>query len=171
MGRRIRGDHDWYEGKRTPHNKGVLKYGEASFTIHDPRIEPVPESGCWLWVGYVASGTGYGQTNRPLWYPGKTANALAHRVVWTQAKGSIPDGMVLDHICRVRSCVNPDHLRVVTTRENVLYNSHSIPALSIARGHCKCGAEYKRSKRQRYCQACNTRYAKQRREREQANQK
>jgi hypothetical protein len=44
----------------------------------------------------------------------------AHRYAWESLVGSIPEGFVLDHLCRVRACVNPDHLEPVTNLENVL---------------------------------------------------
>ena len=44
----------------------------------------------------------------------------AHRWAWEQAKGPIPKGLVVDHLCRVRWCCNPDHMELVTNRENIL---------------------------------------------------
>jgi hypothetical protein len=44
----------------------------------------------------------------------------AHRVAWTIANGTIPDGLVIDHLCRNKECVNPEHLEAVTQRTNVL---------------------------------------------------
>ena len=73
----------------------------------------VMESGCWEWTGSIST-QGYGrisENNRPLY---------AHRVSYEMHKGPIPDGLVVDHICRVRSCVNPDHLQAITNSENLL---------------------------------------------------
>lgn len=66
---------------------------------------------CWIWTGAttVAGERGYG-------YYRKRA---AHRVFFEEARGPVPEGMQLDHLCRVRLCVNPDHLEVVTLLENV----------------------------------------------------
>ena len=76
-------------------------------------ILPVPESGCWLWIG-SNNRQGYGQ----LKWQGRTT--LAHRLVYQILKGRIYRNRVLDHLCRVRCCVNPDHLEPVTGIENNL---------------------------------------------------
>lgn len=75
------------------------------------KIEPQPD-GCWLWTASCGRG-GYGQ----VWHGGTMARA--HRVVYLLVTGSpIPDGLELDHLCRVRHCVNPEHLEPVTRQEN-----------------------------------------------------
>lgn len=67
---------------------------------------------CWLWSGAIG-GWGYGTFNL-----GDKKYVRAHRYAYATTVGDIPEGKVLDHICRVRHCVNPDHLRVVSQREN-----------------------------------------------------
>lgn len=67
--------------------------------------------GCWEWVG-SKNGGNYGK----LGVSGTTI--YAHRISYELHKGPIPDGMHVDHICRNRSCVNPDHLRTVTNKQN-----------------------------------------------------
>lgn len=84
---------------------------------HEPcrhRIERFIErsdEGCWLWTGAL-NPNGYG-----LIFLAETAR-LAHRVAYTEYVGPIPDGMPLDHLCRVKRCVAPDHLEAVTASEN-----------------------------------------------------
>lgn len=68
-------------------------------------------SNCWLWLG-GATKTGYGQFRLD------GQSRYAHRVAYELAIGPIPDGMEVDHICRVRRCVNPQHLRVATHKQN-----------------------------------------------------
>lgn len=72
---------------------------------------------CWLWTG-SKNPNGYGQIN--VFVDGKRGIARAHRVSYEMANGPIQPGLKIDHICRVRHCVRPDHLEAVTERENIL---------------------------------------------------
>lgn len=71
----------------------------------------IQESGCWEWQGAITS-SGYGT-----WWVNKRLTP-AHRVMYERHKGAIPEGLDLDHLCRNRKCVNPDHLEPVTRQEN-----------------------------------------------------
>lgn len=74
---------------------------------------PEPTSGCHLWVGGL-SVRGYGVMIL------SNKSKQAHRVSYEVAKGQIPEGLVIDHLCSMPSCINPDHLEAVTQRENVI---------------------------------------------------
>lgn len=91
----------------------------------------VDASECWLWQGVVTN-AGYGH----VWAKGR--RILAHRVFYERHVGAIPLGMELDHLCRVRRCVNPAHLEPVTTRENILRGS-APTAANARKTHCKRG--------------------------------
>ena len=67
---------------------------------------------CWLWVGATNS-AGYGQIRI------KQKCYYTHRLSYEMAKGAIPDKWVIDHLCRVPSCINPDHLEAVDERTNL----------------------------------------------------
>ena len=69
------------------------------------------DTGCVLWIGAVNS-KGYGC------FAVAGVSKLAHRVVWEDTHGPIPDELQLDHLCRVRNCVNVDHLELVSASEN-----------------------------------------------------
>lgn len=95
------------------------------------QIIPITESGCWVWTGKLNhKDYGYLSVN------GKTT--VAHRFTYTFFIGPIPARLQLDHLCRVRSCVNPHHLEPVTCRENVL-RGQGVAAIHHQKTHCLRG--------------------------------
>lgn len=79
--------------------------------VFDGRVNKT-SNGCWQWTGLLTK-AGYGA----MFARGEHG---AHRVSWLLHRGPIPTGLQLDHLCRNRACVNPDHMEPVTVRENVL---------------------------------------------------
>lgn len=111
-------------------------------------------AGCWYWIGRIGQ-SGYGYLNE-----GDAAH-LAHRWSYQHHIGPIPEGLSLDHLCRVTYCVNPAHLEPVTHRENVLRGTG--PSARHARlTHCKYGHPFDEANTYinpkngwRGCRACN----------------
>lgn len=91
-------------------------------------------SGCWVWTGRTRGSRGgeYGD----LVIDGR--RVAAHRAAYEAAVGPIPDGLVIDHLCRNRLCCNPEHLEPVTPRVNVL-RGDTIVARNAAKTHCQRG--------------------------------
>lgn len=81
------------------------------------------DTGCWVWTGGISSQTGYGMVyvgRRTGRSKGKRPGGMgsAHRASWEATNGPIPDDLHIDHLCGVRSCINPEHLELVTNGEN-----------------------------------------------------
>lgn len=109
---------------------------------------------CWLWTMRPA-GEGYGQIKLE-----SGRRQQAHRFAYELLVGPIPEGLQLDHLCRVRHCVNPAHLEPVTSRENVHRSPIAPAALNARKTHCPHGHEYTDdntyfSGGKRICRACN----------------
>lgn len=102
-------------------------------------VMPVPWSGCWIWTGALFKKR-YGMIQMPNGDNGKATSA--HRVSYEMHKGPIPDGLFIDHICRMTMCVNPAHLRAVTPKVNCRENNSSVCAINAAKTHCKRGHEF-----------------------------
>lgn len=102
--------------KRAPgRSKSGPRATAARIQKHVDKTGPVvvAEFGvCWRWTGALDP-DGYGQVS----VAGKTKQA--HFASWEAVNGPVPEGHELDHLCRVRCCVNPDHLEAVTHSENV----------------------------------------------------
>lgn len=112
---------------------------------------PVPEhrpdlGPCWPWLGYCRDG-------RYPWMHYEGRPLAAYRVAYILLVGPIPEGLQLDHLCRVASCVNPSHLEPVTQQENIRRQLEAIT-------HCPSGHAYTaentgHSTGGRYCRICS----------------
>lgn len=118
------------------------------------KVRPEP-NGCWVWTA-TRIGGGYGS----FWLEGK--NRPAHIVAYEDARGPVPVGRELDHLCRNRLCVNPDHLEAVDHRTNVL-RGQSSAAVAAQRDTCANGHPWteqntyrylKRGRPVRQCRTC-----------------
>ena len=112
------------------------------------RFERSGANDCWIWTGPLVNG--YGRQGR----------MLAHRLVYERLVGSIPDGLGLDHLCRVRSCVNPAHLEPVDNRTNIL-RGETVPATNAKKDACIHGHPFDEAntfvwskKGHRVCRTC-----------------
>lgn len=118
--------------------------------------EPTDSVECWPWLGAI-NNNGYGI----IWGGKDNPRKLrAHRVMYELHVGPIPEGYDIDHLCRVRHCVNPAHMEPVTRWENL----HRSPILDFDRTHCKHGHEfteantYITAKGWRNCRECHRLY-------------
>jgi HNH endonuclease len=104
----------------------------------------VDQNDCWLWTGRINDG-GYANYGKD----------YAHRVIYERSVGPIPKGLELDHLCRIRHCVNPAHLEPVTRKENVRRG-----LLGVLHTHCRNGHQLtpentNYNKGRRFCRTCN----------------
>lgn len=115
------------------------------------KVDKGGEGGCWLWTG--ATSVGYGRFNLD------DRLGMAHRISYELLIGPIPDGLHLDHLCRVTTCVNPAHLEPVTCRENIV-RGVGPSAANAVKTHCIHGHEFTpenthvRSRGARECRTC-----------------
>ncbi len=125
--------------------------------------------GCWEWTATITA-KGYGHFS----VAGRMA--LAHRWAYIDAYGWIPHGMTLDHLCRNRRCVNPDHLQPVSMRVNIL-RGEGITAENARKTYCSRGHPFNEentyvepSGRGRDCRACIRRRGRERHRRKTAKE-
>jgi hypothetical protein len=125
----------------------------AKVNMDSPAPEYAPYLGpCWTWIG-AKDAYGYGVVTRS----GRCYKV--HRLIYASHFGPIPDGLQIDHLCRVRHCVNPNHLEAVDQRTNLLRGTGP-SALHAVKTHCVRGHEYNaentivRPNGSRWCRAC-----------------
>ncbi len=92
----------------------------------------IDDAGCWLWTAAL-NRDGYGM------FGWTGTMKLAHRVAYAELVGDIGVGLMVDHLCRVRDCVNPQHLEPVTPRENIMRSPLTTSAINARKTHCSTG--------------------------------
>lgn len=119
---------------------------------------------CWLWGARIDKG-GYGS----FWH--RNSMRGAHRVCFELLVGDVPQGLELDHLCRVRHCVNPSHLDVVTHAENArrglsphVGGAHQSQKTHCPKGHAYAVHAYWVKSGCRMCKECNRQRAQARRD-------
>ena len=126
----------------------------------DSQSMPVPEAGCWIWMGGIG-GNGYGKGWSPSWRPA----IEAHRLAFLAYVGAIPNGKHVCHKCDTPLCVNPDHLFLGTHLENMrdMARKGRHPTVKAKprdptlckRGHLLTGNNLYLGGGERRCKACN----------------
>lgn len=113
------------------------------------RVNKNADGGCWIWTALKYTHGGYGQ----FYCAGKYRRA--HRVSLVMHGIALVDGLQCDHLCRVRTCVNPAHIEQVEPKENTR-RGRSISTIHAAKKSCgKCGGPYtKKTNGNRYCRVC-----------------
>lgn len=126
---------------RLPQRRGPQRRETAA--LFWQYVQPEPNSGCWIWSG-ARNNMGYGILGVD----------RTHRIAYTLLRGPIPDGLVLDHLCRIRCCVNPWHVEAVQQSVNVQRGARAHYGDRCRHGHAPEDMRY-RPGGSRYCAVCN----------------
>lgn len=112
------------------------------------KARSITSGDCWLWTGHLDR-YGYGQISV------NNHREKAHRASFVAFMGAIPDGLVIDHLCRTRHCVNPAHLEPVAFAENIRRGvQHEATKTHCPAGHLYDETNTYQSNGRRGCRAC-----------------
>ena len=117
----------------------VLEDGKITLRVDDVfwnKLELVGD--CFVWTGCKNNG-GYGCVIRQV--NGKRKTLRIHRLAYEHFYGTIPEGLVPDHLCRNRACANPEHIELVTNYENIR-RGMGYTAKNARKTHCCRGHEF-----------------------------
>ncbi len=110
------------------------QYEKLFFSRFWSKVSVLKKRQCWEWKSSLSNGYGKISKNN---YP-----ISAHVAAFEFFNGKVPNGLWVDHKCRNKKCVNPNHLRAVTPKINAIENSESTAAINSRKTHCKHGHEF-----------------------------
>ncbi|MGE9696677.1 HNH endonuclease signature motif containing protein [Streptomyces sp. CH6] len=134
----------------------TLRIGSRTIKLTDAQVvrfhaSYTTTSTCWAWQRTLDR-DGYGQFHAKT--QGRSNLLSAHRVAWMIHHGHpIPDGLTIDHLCRNRACVNPQHMETVTHKVNTL-RGYNPCAINARKTHCPQGHRYETAFGKRICKPC-----------------
>lgn len=132
-------------------DRTAYRFGDPRLPLRFWEKAEVDEAGCWVWVA-AKTAAGYGT------FTVENKTYRSHRVAYQVLAGVIPDGLVTDHLCRVRACVNPAHLDVVTHQVNLLRGetraAEQVRRTQCPKGHAFDEANTRYQGRKRRCRTC-----------------
>ncbi len=132
---------------KTCHRNTAAKYRAAKAVLRKPRPTAKERffkfiqktNSCWIWIGARCGGNG-GKAEYGAFAHSKK-QGYAHRFSYELTNGPIPKGLHIDHLCKNKLCVNPDHLEAVTHRENLM-RGETLPGINAKKTYCKREHEF-----------------------------
>ncbi len=150
----------WQEGAGYHSSRGYVPFTRRQYERYWRHVDTKASPPCWMWTGRPDHG---GYARYGLRYRGERYTFRAARVAYELVVAPIPPRLQLDHLCRVRACVRPACLEVVTPQQNTL-RGQSCQAMNARKTHCKYGHAfdekntYRTPRGQRTCRTCQKRW-------------